>query len=186
MELVPQPLRRRARSRPTALDLALSRAVVLGLSPDTRRVLHWGSDRPETTHGLASLFGDAVAVDPAGGVRALEAHAGTFDLALGDLTGTARVRRADLDRVGRALVGALRPGGMALVRLPPAGRSRRLRGTAGAADLRRLRAAVTTEGAEVVWAGADSEGSVWLYVVATPHHLSLVRGTLFDSRRAQD
>jgi hypothetical protein len=178
-------LRRRPPRRPTPLDLALSRAVVLGLSPDARRVLHWtGSGAAATTAGLASLFGDAVAVDAASGVAALERQSRDFDLAVADLTGRARVRRADLERFAHALAGALRPDGMALVRVPapgPAARvAHRWRGT-GSAEVRALRRALTEEGAEVIWAGEDAEGALWLYAVARPRHLSLVRGTPLDS-----
>ena len=172
------------------MDLALSRAVVLGLSPDARHVLHWAAaGAAATTAGLASLFGDAVAVDAARGVGALDEHVHEFDLSVADLTGRARVRRVDLERFARALVRALRPDGMALVRLPasgPAGRlAHRLRAT-GSMDVRMLRDAVTAEGAEVIWAGEDIEGALWLYVVAARRRLSLVRGRPLDSPEAPD
>jgi hypothetical protein len=172
------------------MDLALSRAVVLGLSPNARRVLHWAArGTGSTTAGLASLFGDAVAVDAERGVAAIEEHDHEFDLAVADLTVRPRVRRVDLERFARSLVRTLRPEGMALLRLPPPGRAarlaHRLRG-AGSVEVRLLRRAVTTEGAEVIWAGEDAESALWLYVVAAPRRLSLVPGTPLDSARAPD
>jgi hypothetical protein len=164
VRFVPAQAPRRPARRPTPLDLALSRAVVLGLPPDARRVLHWGAGTPATIAGLASLFGDAVAVDPAHGIDALDEHARDFDLAVADLTGRARVRGRALEPLARALVRAVRPQGMALLRLPAPGVLRRR-----SAETRTLRAALAAEGAEVLWAERDSDGAVWLYVVAARH-----------------
>jgi trans-aconitate methyltransferase len=180
-----------AASADESASLLLARATLIGLPRNASRALVFGCGSGHTTVALAEQLGSAVGIDPSadliacaevvhaahascefavGGIDALEALPGRFDVIHADLSRGQLVRRAETPRAVSALVSALTAGGIAAIAVPARGTLRlRLSGRWST-----IAEAIAAAGGRVTWVSGHEDDATWIFVRGRSAHLRVL------------